>query len=47
MAKSKLSDAEFRRLLQETRQDPQSHNDIHKFIKITTNSYKLEDYGLD
>ncbi len=47
MAKSKLSNVEFKKLLQETRQDPQAHNDIRKFIKITTGSYKLKDYGLD
>lgn len=47
MAKPKLSDAEFKRLLRETRQDPQSHSDIRKFIKITTGVYKLEDYDLN
>ena len=47
MAKPKLSDPEFKKLLRETRQDSQFHSDIRKFIKITTGVYKLKDYGLD
>lgn len=47
MAKPRLSDVEFKKLLQETRQDQQFHKDIRKFIKITTGVYKLKDYGLD
>ena len=47
MARPKLSDAEFRKLLQEARQDPQFHSDIRKFIKITTGVYNLKDYGLN
>ncbi len=47
MAKPKLSEVEFRKLLRDTRQDTQFHSDIRKFIKITTGTYKLKDYGLD
>lgn len=47
MPKPKLSNAEFRRLLKETRQDSQFHSDIRKFIKITTGVYKLKDYDLN
>ncbi len=47
MVKKKLSNAEFRKLLRETRHDPQSRSDIRKFIKITTGTYRLKDYGLD
>lgn len=47
MAKPRLSDAEFKKLLQEARQDPQFHSDIHKFIKITTGVYNLKEYGLN
>ena len=47
MAKPKLSNAEFRKLLQEARQDPQFHRDIRKFIKITTGVYNLKEYGLN
>ena len=47
MAKPSLSDKEFKQLLKETRNDPQFHKDIRKFIKITTGTYKLKDYGLE
>ena len=44
---SKLSEQEFKRSLAEARKDPQFHTDIRKFIKITTGTYKLKDYGLE
>ncbi len=47
MASTKLSEQEFRRFLAEARKDPQFIKDIQKFIKITTGSYKLKDYGLE
>lgn len=45
--KTKLSDREFHKLLREAHKDPQFLRDIRKFIKITTGTYKLKDYGLD
>ncbi|MEK6900732.1 MAG: hypothetical protein AABX37_00135 [Nanoarchaeota archaeon] len=47
MVKPKLSNAEFRKLLQEARRDPQFHSDIRNFIKITTGVYNLKDYDLN
>ena len=47
MANAKLSEREFNRTLAEARKDPQFCKDICKFIKITTGSYKLKDYGLE
>ncbi len=47
MAKPRLSDKEYKKLFAEARNDPQFHKDIRKFIKITTGTYKLKDYGLE
>ena len=43
----KLSEQEFKHSLAEARKDPIFRNDIHKFIKITTGTYKLKDYDLE
>jgi hypothetical protein len=45
--KSKLSDKEYKKLWEEAKEDPQFHRDIKKFIKITTGTYNLKDYGLE
>lgn len=47
MVKPRLSDKEYKKLFAEARKDPQFHKDIRKFIKITTGTYKLKDYGLE
>ncbi len=45
--KKRMSDAEFSKLLTEAKKDPQFHKDIKEFIRITTNPFKLKDYGLE
>ncbi|HLC52774.1 MAG TPA: hypothetical protein VJI98_06010 [Candidatus Nanoarchaeia archaeon] len=47
MATKKLSDEEYKKLWAEAKKDPKFHQDIRKFIKITTGVYKLKDYGLE
>jgi hypothetical protein len=47
MATKKLSEEEYKKLWAEARKDPKFHQDIRKFIKITTGTYKLKDYGLE
>ena len=47
MVKPSLSDREYEKLFAEARKDPQFRKDIRKFIKITTGTYKLKDYGLE
>ena len=43
----KMSDREFYKTLKEAQKDPQFMKDIRKFIKITTGTYKLKDYGME
>tara|TARA_Y100000310_G_C20495294_1_gene721230 strand:+ start:203 stop:346 length:144 start_codon:yes stop_codon:yes gene_type:complete len=47
MATKKLSDKEYKKLWAEAKKDPNFKKEIREFIKITTGTYKLKDYGLD
>ena len=43
----KNKDSEWAKKVREAQKDPQFRREIRKFIKITTGSYKLKDYGLE
>jgi hypothetical protein len=45
--KVKMSDKEFYKALRDAHKNPQFLKDIKKFIKITTGTYKLKDYGME
>lgn len=44
---SKLKGKRFVKAVRDAQKDPQFMEEINKFIKITTNVYKLKDYKLD
>lgn len=45
--KTKLKGKELTKAMNEARKDPKFIREINKFIKITTGTYKLKDYGLE
>lgn len=44
---SKLKEVRLIKAIKEAQKDPKIMAEIRKFIKITTGSYKLKDYGME
>ncbi len=42
-----MTQKELLKAMKEARKDPNFIKEINKFIKITSGSYKLKEYGLD